>query len=103
MTDPIHVTDGSLADLRSQLLGLGVALDNAATSGTTPAGGAVTTGAGELVSEFGDGIERFTTGWSMFLSAASDDASILGNSVGKASVDFHAVDAAVTFDQTVTL
>ena len=100
---PIHVRFETLADLRGQLLRLGIALDNASGDALAPAGAHLTSGAGELAPDLGDSVEQMTTSWSMFLAAVSDDASILGNTVGTTSVAFHDVDAAAGLPHDVRL
>lgn len=101
--DPIKVAYEGLDDLKKQLLNLGIALDNAAIHSTTPAGGKITTGVGDLASYLGESASKWTTGWSMWLAAVSDDASIVGNSIGQASIDFSAVDAAASLDHDIEL
>lgn len=101
--DPIHVTYSTLDDLKSQLLNLGVALDNAVTSHVTPSSTSVTTGAGQFSGDLGDGPSKFAEAWKIWFTAVSDDCSIVGNSVGQAKVDFSTVDAAGAVDRTIEL
>ena len=101
--DPIHVTYSSLDDLKSQMLNLGIALDNAATSHVTPSGTSITTGAGQFSGDLGDGPAKFVDSWKIWLAAVSDDCSIVGNSVGQAKIDFKAVDAAASIDHSIQL
>jgi hypothetical protein len=101
--EPIHANYASLDDLKSQLLNLGIALDNAGTAGVTPAAGSVTTGAGEFADQMGDGVPKFIDSWKLYFGAVSDDASIVGNSVRQAKIDFHAVDAAASLPHGIVL
>ena len=102
-TDPIHVSHATLADLKSQLLNLGVALDNAAPGAVAPGGSSVTTGAGQFAADLGDGVDRFVASWKLWLTAVSDDCSIVGNSVGQARIDFHAIDGAASLSDDIQL
>lgn len=102
-TDPIHVTYTTLADLKSQMLNLGIALDNAIAGAVTPGKTSVTTGAGQFSSDLGEGVDKFETSWKLWFTAVSDDCSIVGNSVGQAKIDFAAIDAAATIPHDVQL
>ena len=102
-TDPIKVSYATLADLKSQLLNLGIALDNAAPGAVTPGAASVTAGAGQFAGDLGDGVEKFTTSWKLWLEAVSDDCSIVGNSIGQAKIDFSALDAAASLDHSIQL
>lgn len=102
-TDPIHVTYASLADLKSQMLNLGIALDNAYPGAVSPGGSSVTSGAGQFAGDMGDGVDKFETSWKLWLAAVSDDCSIVGNSIGQAKIDFAAIDAAASMSTDVQL
>jgi hypothetical protein len=93
-SDPIKVRFASLDDLKSQVLNLANALNNAEGVSVLPARSGIASGAGQFLAEVGDALERFTQSWRLWLDTASDDASVLGASVGQASIDFSALDTA---------
>jgi hypothetical protein len=102
-SDPIHVSYANLDDLKSQLSELGIALDNAVPGAVTPTVSSVDSGAGQFAADLGDGPDKFSASWQLWLTAVSDDCSIVGNSIGQAKIDFTAIDAAASYDQTIQL
>lgn len=100
--DPIKVTYTDLGDLTGQVLNLATALTNADGASVTPARSGISAGVGQFLPQLGDALDRFTASWRLWLDTASDDASILGSSIGQAAIDFSALDAAGS-DLTVTL
>lgn len=101
--DPIHVNSATLDEVRSHLLNLGIGLGNASTGTVAPAGSSVTTGAGQFAASLGDDVQKFVDSWRLYFGAVSDDCSIVGNSVGQAKIDFHAVDAAASLPHGIVL
>lgn len=94
--DSIRVNNGTLDAVQSHLLSLSDGLDNAVTGAVSPAGSSVSAGAGQFAADMGDDVMRFVDSWRLYLGAVSDDCSIVGSSVGRASIDFHAVDTAAS-------
>ncbi len=93
-SDPIKVTFANLDDLKAQVLNLANALTNAEGESVVAAGSGISTGVGQFLAQMGDSIQRLTQSWRLWLDTASDDASVLGTSVGQASIDFSALDEA---------
>jgi hypothetical protein len=102
-TESIHVDNAALDAVKSCLLNLSIGLDNAGAGAVAPAGSSVTSGAGQFAAGLGDDVQKFVDSWRLYLGAVSDDCSIVGNSVGRAKVDFHAVDAAACLPQGIVI
>ena len=101
--DLIHVEYSALDGVRSRLLNLCNGLDNAGGHAVARAGGSVIAGAGQFAACLGEDVERFVGSWRLYLDAVSDDCSIVGSSVGRASIDFKAVDTAACLPSALGL
>lgn len=98
--DPIKIDFTTTAALKQQLTDLSLAVDNSGRPIRT-ASSDLEAGAGEFAAELAQGAAAFELAWRVALDVMAAGSAIVGNNVGKAALDFSALD--VDYSSNVTL
>jgi hypothetical protein len=89
--EPLSADFTTLDDLKHDMSELSIAFDNS-TQPLSSAHDGVIRGAGEFAPQLQSGAAGFLLSWEVAFRTMSDGAALVGNNIGKASIDLRATD-----------